>query len=139
VFVLIVGVVALVGKLVEGALLRERIRVRLEHLAEGRVAKLLLRHGGDGGRHLDSLYLVVALRCGGFAAGFVIFGLGFTMGGSGLTTIVRALGSLTLRFCRLVDCGAAPRDCWMTGVTRFGWVNKGPSRKRQLDMNSPAE
>ena len=79
VFVLIVGVVALVGKLVEGALLRERIRVRLEHLAERRVAKLLLRHGGDGGRHLDGLYLVVASKRGGFAAGFVIFGLGFTM------------------------------------------------------------
>lgn len=78
-FVLIVGVVALVGKLVEGALLRERIRMRLEHLAERRVAKLLLRHGCDGGRHLDNLYLVVASKCGGFAARFVIFGLGFKM------------------------------------------------------------
>lgn len=78
-FMLIVGVVALVSKLVEGTLLRERIWVRLEHLAERRVAELLLRHGGDGGRHLDSLSLLLPRGCGGFAARFVIFGLGFTM------------------------------------------------------------
>ena len=94
-FVLIMGVVALVGKLVESALLRERIRVCFEHLAERRVAKLLLRHGGDCGRHLDGLYLVVASRVWRIRGTIRNLWTWLHDGGSGLTTIVRALGSLT--------------------------------------------
>jgi hypothetical protein len=61
-FVFIVGIIALVGELVESALLGKRIRVCVEHLAERRVAKLLLGHGGDGGGHLVSFYILVASR-----------------------------------------------------------------------------
>ena len=86
-FMFVVGIIALIGELVESALLGERIGVRVEYLAERRVAELLLGHCGDGGGHLVSFYLVVASRWR-IRVSIRNRGYGFVMGAAGLGIMV---------------------------------------------------